>query len=279
MILMSPFIGLGRSDEERADFLRKARTLDVKTATVSTPADWSDGDVQEARDFLDEHGMKAGEFSSFYGGRNLGSPNSADHREALEHYSRCLRHARLLGSHCVGFAIQLGYGTPRVWTDEVWQNCIRGVEELASVAEDTGVDISAHPHARIPLNSIERYKQLLDSVASPRLKILMDPVNLTWPQMFYKTTELVNDIFDELVEDIVALHAKDVVMSGGGKVVVHVDEAVPGEGTMDYATLLRRLDALDHDVTLYAEHFPFPQTVQGQQYIRSVAREVGVILS
>ena len=55
--------------------------------------------------------------------------------------------------------------------------------------------------------------------------------------------------------------------------------AVPGEGTMDYHTMLRRLDALGHDVTVHAEHFPYPQTVQGQQYLRSVAREVGVELN
>lgn len=279
MIFMSPAINLGKTDEERADFLQKARTLDVQTATVQTPADWSEDDVGEARSFLDVHGMKAGEFSSFYGGRNLGSPDSAEHREAIDHYTRCLRHAFILGSHCVGFAVHLGYSTPQVWTDEVWQNCMRGVKELAGAAEDIGVNIAAHPHVRTPLNSIDRYKQLLDTVASPRLKILMDPVNLTWPQMVFRTTELVDEIFDELGGDIVALHAKDVVMSGGGKIVVHVDEAIPGEGTMDYATILRRLDALDQDVTLYAEHFPFPQTVQGQEYIRSVAREVGVMLN
>ena len=120
---------------------------------------------------------------------------------------------------------------------------------------------------------------MLDTVASPRLKILMDPVNLVHPHMAYRTTELVDEIFDGLGADIVGLHAKDVAVSGGGKIVSHVGEAVPGEGTMDYHTMLRRLDALGHDVTVHAEHFPYPQTVQGQQYLRSVAREVGVELN
>ena len=48
---------------------------------------------------------------------------------------------------------------------------------------------------------------------------------------------------------------------------------------MDYETILRRLDGLDQDVTLYAEHYPFAETVQGQEYIRSVARKVGVELN
>ncbi len=279
MIFMSPAIQLGKTEEEREDFLRKTRIFGVSTATVQTPVEWSKDNLDEARVFLENNGIKAGEFSSFWGGRDLGSPNRADHQEAIRHYARCLDHASILGSHCVGIAIQLGYNTPQVWTNEVWENCMEGVKELSRMAEAVGVDIAAHPHIRTPLNSIERYKQLLDTVSSPRLKILMDPVNLTWPQMVYRTTELVDQIFDELGDEIIAIHAKDVVISGGGKIVVHVDEAIPGDGTMDYETILRRLDSLDQDVTLYAEHFPFAETVQGQEYIRSVARKVGVGLN
>jgi sugar phosphate isomerase/epimerase len=106
----------------------------------------------------------------------------------------------------------------------------------------------------------------------------MDPVNLTWPHLVFETKRLINDIFDELGSHIIALHAKDVVMGGAGKDVVHVDEAIPGTGTMDYATLLKRMDALPHDITLHAEHFPYAETLQGQQYIRGVARNIGVTL-
>jgi sugar phosphate isomerase/epimerase len=111
--------------------------------------------------------------------------------------------------------------------------------------------------------------------------------------MFYRTTELVNQIFDELGDKITALHAKDLSMSAvrqnesGYLSVVHVDEAVPGaretvhhfdSGLMDYATILRRLDELEHDVTMYVEHFSYEDTISGQQYIRHVARETGVTI-
>ena len=68
---------------------------------------------------------------------------------------------------------------------------------------------------------------------------------------------------------------------------MHIDEAVPGakeaehryeSGVMDYAAILRRLDELNHDVTLYVEHFPYEDTITGQQYIRHVAREVDVTI-
>ena len=126
-------------------------------------------------------------------------------------------------------------------------------------------------------------QELLDAVGSPRLKVLMDPVNLTWPHMVYRTTELMNEIFDKLGEVIVAFHAKDAVLSavqrnGAHLSVVHLDEAVPGTGVMDYETILQRLDGLDHEVTVHVEHFSEEETVVGQQYIRYVAKNLGIAL-
>lgn len=64
-----------------------------------------------------------------------------------------------------------------------------------------------------------------------------------------------------------------------GLALIHVDEVVPGTGILDYATVLRRLGELDQDVTIHVEHFQYEDTIAGQQYIRSVARDVGVELN
>ena len=134
------------------------------------------------------------------------------------------------------------------------------------------------PHYMSPLFSIERVEDLLASVPSARLKVLIDIVNLTSPEMVYRTTELVNNVFDRLGDRIVGLHAKDVTMSGGGNTIVHVDEAVPGTGLMDLATVLRRLDALGRDVTLQVEHLGYEDTLQGAGHIQKLAREAGIAL-
>lgn len=281
MIRMCPPVRLGKTEEEREVFLRKAGILDVKTISMATPADWSDSEVEEAREFLDGHGFRIGEFSGFH--RGFASADQEDHRSAIEHYRRQLRHARILNAHCVGFSMVCDRATPQMWSDQTWQRCIAAVQELVEAAEQARMDVAAHPHIISPLCSLERYQELLDAVDSPRLKVLMDPVNLTWPQMTYRTTELVNKIFDQLGEMIVAFHAKDAVLSavqrnGAYLSVVHLDEAVPGTGVMDYATILQRLDGLDHEVTVHVEHFSEEETVVGQQYIRYVAKELDIIL-
>ena len=138
--------------------------------------------------------------------------------------------------------------------------------------------MAVHPHYMSPLFSIERVEDLLASVPSARLKVLIGIVNLTSPEMVYRTTELVNNVFDRLGDRIVGLHAKDVTMSGGGNTIVHVDEAVPGTGLMDLATVLRRLDALGRDVTLQVEHLGYEDTLQGAGHIQKLAREAGIAL-
>ena len=292
MILMSPGLRPGKTAEERAEFLRKVGIMEVKTVSGSTPADWNDADVEDAKKFLDDHGIRMGEFSGFHGG--FGAADEDEYQSAIEHYRRQLRHACILDAHCVGFNVGLTYRcTPQMWSEEAWQRCLAAAADLVKEAEAAEMDVAAHPHIMSPLCSVERHKELFEAVPSPRLKALMDCVNLTWPHMFYRTTEVVNEIFDELGDKITALHAKDLSLSAvranenGYLSVVHMDEAVPGEqetehrfdsGLIDYATILKRLDQLDHDVTVHAEHFPYEKTVSGQQYIRHVAREVGVTI-
>ena len=334
MITLAPSIHPGRSAEEREAFLRKAGILGVTTVSMGYPpiAHWDDADVVDTKQFLDSQGVRVGEFSHFHSG--LGSADAGQNRAALDHYRGHLRHAGTLGARCVGFSLGLSYRcTPDMWSESAWRACLAATEELVRAAEEAEVDVAVHPHIMTPLHSVERHKELFASIASPRLKSLMDPVNLTWPQMFYRTGELLEQIFDELGDKIVALHAKDLTMSGvdrhgselaylsnGGLVygehlsVVHLDEAVPGarqmaqstsnetgvpvhdsgdelsfvsdgrklafdSGGMDFPTLLGRLAALEHEVTVHAEHFSYANTVLSYQYFRHVAREIGVAVS
>ena len=296
MLRMCPPIGdhlqVGEEGEQdRKTLLRKAAVMEANTFWVKSFQEWTDEQSHEARAFIDEHGLRVGETAPFYLGKHLGSPDPALHREALEQFRTQLRIARTLGAHCVGF----GWGkeftspNPAIWAEDTWRERIDGVADLIELAEEAEMDVAGHPLYFSPLNSVERYQELLQAVASPRLKVLMDIVNITLPHMAFNTTDHVERIFDALGEHIVAIHAKDVKIAGGGLqrvpktekglALIHVDEVVPGTGILDYATVLRRLGELDQDVTIHVEHFQYEDTIAGQQYIRSVARDVGVELN
>ena len=282
MIVLSPPVALPRTGEERDQFLQKTEAFGVvTTVSASTRPDWTDEEVEGVRRFLDDNGIRVGEFSAFHFG--FDHEDRALRDDAQEHYTRLLRHGNMLDAHCVGFSTYGDRGRPDMWSEATWDRCLDSVARLAEQAERAGMDVAAHPHAMAPLCSVERYREMLDRTGSSRLKVLIDIVNLTWPQRVFETTALVDEVFDELGGDIVALHAKDVIISGGSGVsaakgmgVIHVDEAVPGTGFMDFDAIVRRLDMLDHDVTVHVEHFEYEDTLQGQQHIRDVAQRAGV---
>jgi sugar phosphate isomerase/epimerase len=262
--------------------------MDVTTVSVKAFPDWSDAEAKRAKRWLDDNGLRIGEVIPFYNGRHLGFHDREPHKTALESYSKQIHTSAILGAHCVGFgwSKEFGWPSPDIWPKKTWNERIAGVADLAEVAEREGVDIAAHPLYFTPLKSVERCKDLIGSVGSPRLKILLDLVNMCEPYMYHSTTDLVNQAFDELGEHIVSMHAKDVKISGGGigggaksekgNPIVHIDEAVPGTGVMDYPTIMKRLGELPQEITLHVEHFEYEDAIAGQQYIRSVARQVGV---
>ncbi len=283
MIVLSPPVGLPRTEEEREQFLAKTEAFGSSTVSTSTRSDWTDEEVEEVRGFLDDNGVRVGEFSAFHFG--FDHHGEAERDAAQAHYARLLRHGNMLDAHCVGFSTYGDRGKPGMWSEATWERCMDSVARLAEQAERADMDVAAHPHAMAPLCSVERYREMLDRIGSPRLKVLIDIVNMTWPQRVFDTTALVGEVFDELGSDIVALHAKDVIISGGSGVsaakgmgVIHVDEAVPGTGFMDFDAIVRRLDMLDHDVTVHVEHFEYEDTLEGQEHIRRVAESAGVVL-
>ena len=283
MIVLSPPVALPRTGEEREQFLQKVEAFGSTTVSASTRPDWTDEDVEALRVFLDDNGIRVGEFSAFHYG--FDHEDAGERDAAQDHYARLLRHGNMLDAHCVGFSTYGDRGKPGMWTEATWERCLDSVARLAEQAERAGMDVAAHPHAMAPLCSVERYREMLDRTGSPRLKVLIDIVNLTWPQRVFDTTALVDEVFDELGGDIAALHAKDVIISGGSGVsaakglgVIHVDEAVPGTGFMDFDAIVRRLDMLDHDVTVHVEHFEYEDTLEGQEHIRRTAESAGVAL-
>ena len=134
--------------------------------------------------------------------------------------------------------------------------------------------------------SVEQIKRLLQEVRSPWLKVLLDPVNLVTLDTYYDTGTLINHMFDTIGEHIVSVHAKDCVLSGlqpndqGLLTVCRLDEAVPGRGNLDYATLLRRISLLKHDVILHLEHLPsINAMVVASHNIRHIAHKQGIRLA
>lgn len=284
MLTLSTFMPLSRERPAFEDLARQCAYTGIQTICGATTTDWDEAAVTELRRFLDDYGLSFGEFSRFPLG--LGSPDPAASQEALETYRRHFAHAQILGAQCVGFSFAGMYSQPDVRSAVAWDRVVAATAALSEMAEAAGVDCAAHPHLMGPLYSVECVARLLADVRSSRLKVLADPINIVRPDDYYDTAALLDGMFDRLGDQIVAIHAKDVVMTGAvfdGRcrfMLYRLDEAIPGKGVLDYRTFLRRADALGRKIIINAEHLDsVDEVIVAFHYIRSIAAAEGIELT
>jgi sugar phosphate isomerase/epimerase len=104
-------------------------------------------------------------------------------------------------------------------------------------------------------DSADAYLNLIKAIDRKGFGVHLDPCNaVNCPERFYKNTDLLNECFDKLGQWIVSCHAKD--LTWDIEMNVHFREVRPGQGSLDYATYLKRLTALPTDAPLMIEHLP-----------------------
>lgn len=125
-------------------------------------------------------------------------------------------------------------------------------------------------------DSPDSYLALLKAIDRKQLGVHLDPVNLvSSPQRFFANGALIRECFAKLGPHIKSCHGKDITL--GNKLTVHLDEARPGLGGLDYRTFLRELDKLDADTPLMLEHLPNEEEYAlAAKHVRAVATEIGV---
>jgi len=108
----------------------------------------------------------------------------------------------------------------------------------------------------------------------------LDPVNMIWsPPRFFHNGALIRECFEKLGPHIRNCHGKDTRLHA--TLTVHLEEAAPGRGALDYATFLRCLDGLGDErrVGLIVEHLKTPEEYDAAaEHIRSVAAREGITL-
>ncbi|MGF1453374.1 MAG: sugar phosphate isomerase/epimerase family protein [Opitutales bacterium] len=102
----------------------------------------------------------------------------------------------------------------------------------------------------------EALKALVEDVGHPAFGLHFDPCNFHLREWVFRSTERIEGLFREIGHLCHSVHFKDVHWDGSRvQWLVKLDEVRIGEGTMDYPTLLRKIE--DHfpvDVCCYCEH-------------------------
>ncbi len=229
----------------------------------------------------DEAGLVVAQVNGWY--ECLINPDEATRAEGIKGVSQLVRIGRVLDAHFTyvrpGSINPAGHWWPHPenHAPQTFDRLVDSLKQVCRVAEAEGMRLGIEGHVVSTLDTPQRVRDLLDAVGSPALKFNMDPVNFVGTvRDVHDTTRIVNELFDVLGKDMIALHAKDCAIQNAH--VVHIVEVVPGAGTMNYDLLMRRWIASCPDGYFLIEHLPDDKVLIALEFIRHRADALGIAL-
>ncbi|MCC9083985.1 sugar phosphate isomerase/epimerase [Enterococcus faecium] len=129
-------------------------------------------------------------------------------------------------------SVPVGY-TKENFTEEAYQIARNSIIELVAHAENFGVTVAVEAGINHPIYNYQLAKRLIDEVASPNLKIILDCANLMHKENHADQEKVIRGALDNLHGYITALHLKDYIMENGKIRMVPV-----GKGCLDFRPVL-----------------------------------------
>ena len=202
--------------------------------------------ASSSRRVLAEHEITIAAIDGTY---NMIHPDVRRRRRNLERLIALIELAPTFGTDVV--AVCTGSRADVMWqpstanqAEDAWRDLLDQLRVAARVAERVGVRIAFEPEHNNVVNSAQRARRLIDELASPAVKVVMDMANLFHRGDLARMDEHFSEVFEVLGADIVLAHAKDLDHDGdaGGRAA--------GEGMLDYPRYLSELRNSGFDGTV-----------------------------
>ena len=229
----------------------------------------------------DEAGVVVAQTNGWY--ECLINPDEATRAEGIKGLSKLVRIGRRLDTSFTyirpGSINPNGHWWPHPdnHSPRTFDRLVDSVKQVCRVAEAEGTLLGIEGHVVSTLDTPQRVRDLFDAVGSPTLKFNMDPVNFVGTvHDVHDTTRIVNELYDVLGQDMIALHAKDCAIQDAH--VVHIVEVIPCTGTMNYELLMRRWVECCPDGYFLIEHLPDDKVLIALKAIRRKADALGIRL-
>ncbi len=162
------------------------------------------------------------------------------------------------------------------WSDLAIDVLIESCREVVSLLSENASTLCLEPWVISALDSPERVEKVVRAVDHPKLAVEFDPVNMMTIERYADTTAFLEDCFERFGDKIKLVHAKDTLLRPR-PFSYHMSEVIPGEGNLDYRTLLRLMKMLPDDTPLLIEHLAEEAEIkQAVTHIRGVAAELGL---
>ena len=250
-------------------------------AFIDKPLQADAGDVRRVKAAYDEAGLVVAQANGWY--ECLIDPDEAVRAEGIRGLSQLIRIGKVLNAQFTyvrpGSINPKGHWWPHPenHSPRTFDRLVDSMKQACRVAEAEGTTLGIEGHVVSTLDTPRRVRDLLDAVGSPTLKFNMDPVNFVGTvRDAHDTSRLLNELYDVLGRDMVALHAKDCAILN--EHVVHIVEVVPCTGTMNYDILMRRWAECCPEGYFLIEHLPDDKVLVALDAIRAVAGRLNIFL-
>ncbi len=262
-------------------WIASVRKQGYRAAYCPVKADAGDSIITEYADAARQADIIIAEVGAW---SNPISPNDDERKKAIDHNIGQLALAEKIGARCcVNIA---GSRNPDQWDGphkdnlrmETFMMIVETTQGIIDAVKPTRTFYSLEPMPWVFPDSPKTYRDLIKMIDRPAFAAHLDPVNwIVSPRLFFHNGDFIEECFLQLGRHTKSCHLKDITLSG--KLTVHLDEAAPGKGNLDYRTLLRELGRLDADTPAMLEHLPNEQEyAQAAAYVRLIANELGITL-
>jgi len=204
---------------------------------------------------------------------NLAHPDKEKLKEIQSRYFGHIRVASLMGACVVG--TETGAPNPEykldanTHTEEALDAFIRGLEPVVECAENYGVTMAIEPVWNHIVYNADRAVQVLKSIQSHNLRIILDPVNLLYTGNTSERDYIFKDAMDKLADKISIVHLKDYVVEDG-----KMKSIAAGTGEMDYREILKFMKERKPYIQATLENTTNENAVQSREMLERLYAEI-----
>lgn len=211
------------------------------------------------------------EIAAVSGTYNMIHPDPTERAAGFARLTTLLSAARLMGTRLVTLCTGTRHPTDQ-WAHHpdnagaaAWNDLLTEMGKAVEVAEQSGIDLGVEPEMANVVSSAVLARRLMDTLRSPRIRIVLDPANLFERASAAEARNLVEHAVDLLADRIVMGHAKDRRADGAF--------ATAGKGIVDFRHFVRMLSAAGFDGPLVTHGLSEVEAPQVAAFLREVIAE------
>jgi sugar phosphate isomerase/epimerase len=147
---------------------------------------------------------------------------------------------------------------------DAWRDIITEMRSAIAIADHHDIELGIEPEMANVVSSASMARRLLDEMASPRLRIVLDPANLFETADNVQRRKVIEDAVRLLAKDIVMAHAKDRTATG--------DFTTAGKGVIDFAHFVQCLQDAGFDGPLITHGLAAEDAAGVAKFLTSLLR-------